>query len=83
MVAAMGSMEVAAIRALSPRTSCRYCIITKMNPKNTKNWSMIDREPAAKCRLRNSRGSRSGFSRRSSKRTNAVSTARPSPIPRA
>ena len=51
IVAAMGSMLTAATRAESPRTSCRYCRMMKMKPKNAKNCTKIDRLPAARPRL--------------------------------
>ncbi len=79
--AAIGSTLTAAISALSPRTSCRYCISTKIRPKKAKNCNMIDREPAANAGRVNSRGSSNGADVRSSHSTNPTSSTSPTPRP--
>lgn len=84
IISAMGSRLSAPTSALSPFTSCRYCRTMKTKPKKAKNWRVIVRAPAENARMRNSRGSSSGFGRLSSHRTNparmTTAAARPSSV---
>ena len=77
----IGSRQSAATSELSPRTSCRNCKITKMKPKNAKNCDVSESIPAANRRLRNSRGSSSGWRRCSSQTANTAMITSPAAIP--